>query len=294
MGADTAGAAIVRALRSDVERFTAAEPDVRADRDDAVHQMRVATRRLRSVFRTYRKVFERNDIDHLRAELKWFGGELGTARDAEVIAMRFDTLLRELTPALTDGPVYDRLVTTYRSRYQAALADIHREFDTPRYTDLRRALADVTTSPRFTPRADKPAGDVLSAGLAREHSRLRADVHTAFTAEPSNRDQPLHEVRKSAKRLRYAGEAAQPVLGGSAERISRTAKKVQAILGDHRDAVEAQHVVLTTCDSARADGEDTFVYGQLHTTLEAAAQAALAGYPRALESLTSACAELAP
>ena len=55
--APKAGKAVVAALRDDIDRLLAAEPDVRADAEDSVHQMRVATRRLRSVLRSYRRLF---------------------------------------------------------------------------------------------------------------------------------------------------------------------------------------------------------------------------------------------
>ncbi len=61
------------------------DPMVRRDEPDSVHQMRVATRRLRSTLRTFGRVLRRADTAHLAAELKWLGGVLGEARDAEVL-----------------------------------------------------------------------------------------------------------------------------------------------------------------------------------------------------------------
>ena len=57
---------------------------VRTERPDAVHKLRVAARRLRSITAAVRPVLDRAATDPLRAELKWLGQELSDARDAEV------------------------------------------------------------------------------------------------------------------------------------------------------------------------------------------------------------------
>ena len=89
----TAATALVAALGEDIDRLLAAEPDVRADVEDSVHQMRVATRRLRSVLRSYRRLFDAGQTADTVTELKWLADLLGVARDAEVRAARFKDLL---------------------------------------------------------------------------------------------------------------------------------------------------------------------------------------------------------
>ncbi|WP_245563955.1 CHAD domain-containing protein, partial [Nocardia testacea] len=58
--------ALTDALTADIERLLNAEPEVRADADDSVHQMRVATRRLRSVLRSYRKLLDPDADNRMR------------------------------------------------------------------------------------------------------------------------------------------------------------------------------------------------------------------------------------
>ncbi|XTR52430.1 CHAD domain-containing protein [Pseudarthrobacter sp. So.54] len=50
-------------------------------------------------------------------------------------------------------------------------------------------------------------------------------------------DLELHEVRKRAKRLRYAAEASAPVFGKRATAQARAAEEIQEILGEHHDSV---------------------------------------------------------
>ena len=68
----------------------------------------------------------------------------------------------------------------------------------------------------------------------------------------------------ASKRLRYAAEAAAPVLGKPAKRLVKQVKHVQELLGDHQDAVVARPVLREIGMAAHLDGENGFTYGLLH------------------------------
>jgi CHAD domain-containing protein len=275
---EPAGPAVVEALRSDVDRLVSAEPDVRADAYDSIHQMRVATRRIRSLLRSYRRVFDQAAVKAVRGELKWLAGILGVARDAEVMADRFEHLLDQLPTDLVVGPVVDRLVSAQRAAYTAAHADVLAALDSERYRDLRKRLDELLDGP---PRRRE---GLLTKALAAENERLITDVDVAASAPDDEHIAALHDVRKSAKRLRYAAESAQP-LGEHAANLGIEAKALQSLLGDHRDAVESQRVILDACAAAREAGEDTFTYGVLYQLEGDDAERALAQYEPALEAL---------
>ena len=71
-----AGDAVLAYLRAQAQAMTSLEPKVRADEFDSVHQMRVATRRLRAALRTFGQVIRRTDSEHLAGELQWLGRTL--------------------------------------------------------------------------------------------------------------------------------------------------------------------------------------------------------------------------
>lgn len=73
-------------LRTQADALKLLDPMVRRDEPDSVHQMRVATRRLRSTLRSFGQVIPRSGTTRLSGELKWLGTVLGEARDAEVLA----------------------------------------------------------------------------------------------------------------------------------------------------------------------------------------------------------------
>ncbi|RAU94637.1 CHAD domain-containing protein, partial [Mycolicibacter senuensis] len=83
MAGDNAGDPIRCAIAEQVASLPVIERALRADADDAVHQLRVSIRRIRSLLRAVPGSF--SDID---GELRWLAGVLGTARDAEVLAQR--------------------------------------------------------------------------------------------------------------------------------------------------------------------------------------------------------------
>ncbi len=89
-----AGDMVLAYLRTQVHALTSLEPRVRADEFDSVHQMRVATRRLRAALRSFGQVIPCPDSKHLAGELQWLGHALGHARDAEVLAGHLRDSLR--------------------------------------------------------------------------------------------------------------------------------------------------------------------------------------------------------
>ncbi|MEU4811977.1 CHAD domain-containing protein [Nocardia fluminea] len=276
--ATEAGEAVVAALREDIDRLFDAEPDVRADAEDSVHQMRVATRRLRSVLRSYRKLFDTEEAAATVTELKWLADLLGVARDAEVRGERFTDLLAgyDQVPA----EITDTLVGGSHEAYTDAHAEIVRALDSKRYRRLRKVLKTWRTDPPLAPKlARDNATQVFAKVLRRDRKRLRALVFAEPTATPADRVELLHDIRKGAKRLRYSCEAAATVLGSHSADLGARAKRLQSVLGDHRDAVESREAILVAAAGSHAPAAT--IYELLADTEEAAAGRAIAHYPAA-------------
>ena len=85
------------------------DPRVRQDLPDAVHDMRVAMRRLRSALATFRPLLDRAVTEPLREELKWVGAVLGDARDSEVTHERLAEAVAQQPVELLLGPVVARI-----------------------------------------------------------------------------------------------------------------------------------------------------------------------------------------
>ena len=116
----------------------------------------------------------------------------------------------------------------------------------------------------MTRRARGRARRELPSLIGRTYRRVDGHVRAADRRPNGpDRDVELHEARKAAKRLRYATEAAAPVLGASAERLIKGTKNVQELLGDHQDAVVARPVLRELGIQAHLDAENGFTYGIL-------------------------------
>jgi CHAD domain-containing protein len=261
----SAGEVLLARLAEQVETLKRRDIDVRLDLHEGVHQLRVTMRRLRSALATFRTLVDRSRTDPLREELKWIAGLLGEARDAEVMAQRLDEQVTAMPVELVMGAVTARIDRVLGARYRDGLARAVEAMETPRYLDLVAALDALVTTPPWTARAEEPADDVVPRLVRRDHKRLRRQVD-ALEHEDAHaaRDTAMHECRKAAKRLRYAAEAAQPVLGSDAKRVVRAAKAAQTMLGDHQDSVVTRTVLRELGVQAHLDGDSAFTFGLLH------------------------------
>ncbi|GAA2712979.1 MULTISPECIES: CYTH and CHAD domain-containing protein [Streptomyces] len=261
----TAGEHILAYLREHAETVVALDPGARLGTEDAVHQMRVATRRLRSALRTYGKILDRRATDPIGEELKWLAAQLGVDRDREVLVERLREALEDVPRPLVRGPVRARLrIWATRNRAETR-RQVTAVLDGKRYLALLEALDALLADPPLRPAAGRPAEPVLTKALRRDHARLAARVEHALATEPGRaRDLALHEARKAAKRARYAAEAATPALGKPAKRFARDVKAVQTVLGDHQDSVLTRTALQTIAAQAAVAGEATFTYGLLY------------------------------
>jgi len=261
----SAGIVVLAYLRLQAARLRSLEPAVRADEPDAVHQMRVTTRRLRSTFRSFRSVIPAADSNRASADLKWLGGLLGTARDAEVLPSHLRSTLKTVPVELLIGPVQARVQGHYSRPRADAHAAVTEALDSPRYVTLLAELDRLTAEPPHGPQAAKPARDVLPAAVDRVYRQVRKRTRRARRAPAGHaRDVALHQARKSARRARYAAEAARPAAGKPASRFARQMKKIQSVSGDHQDTVLARQAARDLGIAAALAGENSFTYGLLY------------------------------
>lgn len=270
----TAGDHVLAYVRHQITAIVALDPAVRRGLPDSVHRMRVATRRLRSAFRTYRKVLDRTVTDPVGQELKWLAAELGVDRDQEVLDDRLRTRLDALPRTLALGPVRARLRIWSTARRSGSRRRTVAVLDGARYLTLLHTLEAVLADPPLLPAAAAPPGRVLARAAHKDHARLATRLAHALDLPPGpDRDHALHDARKAAKRARYAAEAARPTLGKPARKAAKRLKAVQGVLGDHQDSVVARDALRALAVQAHAAGEASFTWGLLYGQEEATAAA---------------------
>jgi CHAD domain-containing protein len=260
-----AGDVVLAYLDAQAARLVALDPAVRRDEEDAVHQMRVTTRRLRAALQAFPMVVPPATTRLLRDELKWLGTVLGAARDAEVLAAAFRAMLAVTPTELVLGPAVARVTTHYTAREVAGRGAVLGALDSPRYFALLDEIERLLADPPEAAAATAPAIEVLPPAIGQAYRRTRRRMRRASQARPGPaRDTALHEARKSAKRARYAAEVAWPAVGKKARRFAKRMKAVQSALGDHHDAVTVGAEAREIGVHAHLAGENAFTFGLLN------------------------------
>lgn len=263
-----------RAITEQVDALLVWDRAVRADAPDAVHQMRVTTRKIRSLLRADGFDADPNHAPVLD-ELRQLAAVLGVARDAEVLAERYRAELAALPPTLVRGPIGERLVGGAERRYRSGWRRAVAAMRSPRYF---RLLDDLDELVRH---AAPPAGSA-STTINDAYRRVRKAAAAAAGAAAQDRDEALHRIRKAAKRLRYTATAAD------ATEVAGRAEIIQTLLGDHQDSVVSRKHLQQQADAGHAAGEDTFTYGLLYQREEDLARACRAQLDAALDQLAKA------
>jgi CHAD domain-containing protein len=255
-------------LVDELERY---DPLVRADVPVAVHSMRVTIRRLRSNLATFRPFLDRTVTDPLREELKWFGGLLGEARDAEVLRAGLIARLSDDPPHLVGGGVTVLVDDELAGRYRDAHLRCVEAMGGGRYATLVARLGELRDSPSWAAGPALPP-QVLRRRVRHDWDRLsrRVAAHSS-SADDETQAAQLHEVRKAAKRVRDAAELLVASYGEPAQRLTDQMKQVQTVLGDHQDAVVALQVLLVLSERAAEKGIVSFELGRLHEQEQAVA-----------------------
>jgi CHAD domain-containing protein len=242
-----------RAMAEQIGELRVWDRAVRAEADDAVHQMRVSARKIRSLLQAAPDSFGLADDAPIVDELRELGNVMGVARDAEVLADRYRSALDDVPPELVRGPIRERLVDGAEQRYRAGLRHALSALRLPRYF---RLLDDLDAMVGEAPSAGRePAPATVAAAGKKVYKAAKAARRAAGGAD---RDDAIHRIRKRAKRLRYTADAT------GAKKVSKRAKKLQSLLGDHQDSVVSREHLAQQAQAAHAAGEDTFTYGLLY------------------------------
>ncbi len=208
-------------------------PLARDDRDpEAVHQARVAIRRLRSNLQTFDSLFGHEWAEGLRSDLAPLALDLGRVRDDDVLDDRLRKLA-QLHPEIGNehiAQVYGAL-RDQKLRDRASLIARIDGATTSRL--LRRLVVEAADLP-FLPAVEAPAKALLEPVIRKRWRRLQR----AVDALPPNAEfDDLHRIRILTKRVRYATEAVAPVFGRKATRFAEAAAVLQDELGELNDAV---------------------------------------------------------
>jgi CHAD domain-containing protein len=233
---DAAGWAVRAAIADALIRIIRNDPGTRLGDEEALHQLRVGVRRLRSDLRTLRPLLSPDWAPGLNGELKRLADLLGTVRDLDVLLMHMESTHGDLMAPL------EPMLAGLRDRHAVARSALLDELRSDRYAQLLERLVVLARDPDLTEAGLEPAGVVLPGLAAKSWRRLERRVDAIEDVDQAS-DEELHRVRIAAKRARYGAEVAargvQPDQAEDAQRFATDLGELQDLLGRHQDAVVA-------------------------------------------------------
>lgn len=247
---DRAVEAAVRGyVETQVGLIQSLEEGVAEGEGDAVHLSRVAARRLRSTLDTFAILFDPDVANHLIGELRWFGRELSSLRDLQVLQARLADGTAAVLPS--EAQALSRLRSGVDAAEEKSAGQVRTDVLGPRYEMLQDAMSELV-DPRLREVALGAGGaeseDVLLVSpakpLGKTMKRLQAaEVLARAMPKKQTWDERLrqahlwHEARKAAKTVRYAYEALVPVLGEEGTQIVLCWQEATSALGELQDTM---------------------------------------------------------
>lgn len=209
-------------LKANFEKLRENEPGVRIGLNlEALHNMRVATRRLRAALKIFQRIIPRKAKKN-RTELQKLGRMLGKKRDFDIFAeFVFHTVNTKSTSFLKLARLRNQLqkqiLTMLESKYYATLIEM---------------LAQLKTV------ATKK--NILKVSQSRIRKELYKVLEIGLTLDSEADDTTLHKLRIAIKKLRYICEFFEPVVSKyicPLGRFIEKTKEIQDLLGDHQDVI---------------------------------------------------------
>jgi triphosphatase len=232
-----------------LQHLMANEAIVRAAPEaDAVHQMRVALRRLRAAITLFKSVVEDEQRDQVKAELKWMANLLGEARDLDVY---ITTVLEPARDQHGDDESYRQLLTEYQERRNQAYNTVQETIPSPRFVNSILETAAWIQAGGWQQdkgklarrRRDQPVAELAEEELGRRWKKIIKRGRNLVELDPEER----HQVRIEIKKLRYATEFFESLFkGGGANKKKRAAlntlEALQETLGELNDIAVGSHM----------------------------------------------------
>lgn len=212
---------------------------------EVVHKMRVATRRMRSVFDVFSRTFIPKKAKAHRKSLKRIGKVLGRVRDLDVLI----THMREYADRLPeqDAATFDTLIQEWETQRQKDLAALHEFLQSDSYTSFCVAFENfldaedegAAPEPAVTEGVPKKIGQIAPVLVMERYTDILAFDAQLDTA---TLDQ-LHQLRIQFKKLRYTMEFLVDLLGPQTRKVIKQVTDAQDYLGKLQDDQTAMELI---------------------------------------------------
>lgn len=224
-------------LRRHLRRLRDTERDVRADREiEAVHALRVTTRRLRATLKLLAPVYQQDDLRQFKRALGQLAQAAGAVRDRDVLLADLQRQAKAL-PA-NSQPALAALLLAVRNERAAAQQALLAHLNGKRYARFLRAFARAMNDPtRWNDQIR--VRDIGGSMLWQHYEALRAYDRNGLPAEEAQ----LHMMRIEGKRMRYLLELFRDTLGPPIDAAVKPLMAFQDHLGLLNDYAVARELL---------------------------------------------------
>ena len=240
---DTMSEGARKTLSFHFQKMVQHEPGTRLGRDiEELHDMRVATRRMRAAIRVFGEYLDMNEINPFAKKLRRVGRTLGAVRDLDVFKQKTQAYIDTLPPQRQDE--LEPLLSVMDEEHQKAREQMLSLFDSDYYERFKKRFAKflkkpgAAALPAFGSRGELLPQRIRHVFPAVLYQRFAAVwAYEALIKGPDMSLERLHKLRIACKGLRYTLEFFREVLHPDTAQLIEEIKALQDHLGDLQDAV---------------------------------------------------------
>lgn len=208
---------------------------------EGVHDMRVASRRLRSALRDFTPYLRKTKLSASARQLKEIADKLGVVRDHDVAIIALEQLQSKVTSEVASG--LQRIIDAQKVKREPARKELIKTISLKAFSELKPSFVlaiEASVLPpageNAKPRVRRRSGTSYKV-FARSTllERLKELEKLSTTLYEPHKVKPLHDMRIAAKRLRYALDLFAHCWGDSLGVFSRQIAKLQSSLGELHD-----------------------------------------------------------
>lgn len=208
---------------------------------EGVHDMRVASRRVRSALRDFMPYLRKTKLSASARQLKEIADKLGVVRDFDVAIIALEKLQSKVTGEVSSG--LQRIIDAQKAKREPARKELIRAISLKSFSELKPAFllaieasvlpqAGEKTKPRTTRKVGASYKVFARGALLKRLKELEKLSTSLYEPHKVGR---LHDMRIAAKRLRYALDLFAHCWGDSLGVFSRQVATLQSSLGELHD-----------------------------------------------------------
>ena len=236
-----AGRAFTLIGRACLRQLLANEPGTIKRDAEALHQMRIALRRLRAAISLFSGVVSDDRVEAIKAELKWLGREFAPARDLDSLLIE---VLRPLRKQQANEPGFTSISRMFARERLKSYRRAREAVQSSRFRTLVLDTAEwietgpwcTSDDPLLSARRTVPIETLAAEQLSRRRKKIRRRGVEIGELSPEQ----LHQLRIQIKKARYAAEFFAHVYQGKkaekrCEKFRSALKQLQNCLGGFND-----------------------------------------------------------